>query len=160
MSKTGNQGSNLVLRHYKLDLMARFIEIESVNPKLEQERIENELGCSSSTLKRYRQDVFMLSPHKIPPNSSKRRQKFPNTSFVDETPCDHDLKTPQDLEIPQQTSKELKQPLQQLLSVQVKLAPLMNLLKKKKLKRKWKYGDWRIILKKIHNQVFRTKKWN
>ena len=41
--KTGNLNSNLIPRQYKLDLVASFIEIKSVNPKLRQNQIEREL---------------------------------------------------------------------------------------------------------------------
>ena len=33
ISQTGNLDSNLILRQYKFDLMARFMEIKSNNPK-------------------------------------------------------------------------------------------------------------------------------
>ena len=36
LSKTFSLDSYLILRQYKLDLMARFMEIKSMNPKLEQ----------------------------------------------------------------------------------------------------------------------------
>ena len=61
ISKTGNLDSNLVTRQYKLDLMPRFKEIKSMNPGLRQDQIAKEIGCSSSTLQRYRQDIKMLS---------------------------------------------------------------------------------------------------
>ena len=62
ISKTSSLDSNLILRQYKLNLMARFMEIKSVNPKLRHDQIAKELGCSGSILKRYRNDVNMLSP--------------------------------------------------------------------------------------------------
>ena len=34
ISKTGNLDANLISRQNKLDLMARFMEIKSVNPRL------------------------------------------------------------------------------------------------------------------------------
>ena len=43
---TGNLNSNLILRHYKRDLRAKFMEIKSVNPKLRKDQIAKELGCS------------------------------------------------------------------------------------------------------------------
>ena len=52
ISQTGNLDSNLITRQYKLDLMARFMEIKSINAKLRQDQIAKELGCSSSTLQR------------------------------------------------------------------------------------------------------------
>ena len=96
ISKTDDLDSNLILRQYKLDLMARFMEIKSVNPKLKQNQIAKELGCSSSILRRYRNDINMLSPYRIPPNiTNKRRQKISNTNLDDNSDCEHDLKRPQ-----------------------------------------------------------------
>ena len=95
ISKTGNLESNLILRQYKLELMARFMEIKFVNPKLRQDQIANELGCSTSTLQRYEQDINMPSPYRIPANSHKRRQKISNTSLDDNSHCEHDLKRAQ-----------------------------------------------------------------
>ena len=37
LSKAGNLDSNLTLRQYKLDLMAGFMEIKYVNPKLRRD---------------------------------------------------------------------------------------------------------------------------
>ena len=45
LSKTGSLDSNLMLRQYKIDLMARFVKIKSINPKLKQSEIARELGC-------------------------------------------------------------------------------------------------------------------
>ena len=92
--QTGNLDSNLITRQYKLDLMARFIEIKSLNSKLRQDQIAKELGCSSITLQRYRHDKYMFSPYRIPPNSHKRKQKILNRKH--------------DLERPQLTSDDLK----------------------------------------------------
>ena len=50
MSQTGNLGSNLILRQYKFDLMARFMELKSMNLILKQDRTVKDLGGSSSTL--------------------------------------------------------------------------------------------------------------
>ena len=77
-SQTGNLDSNLITRHCKLDLVARFMEIKSLNPRVRQNQIAKELGCSSSTFQRYRQDKNMLSPYRILPNSHKRKQKVSN----------------------------------------------------------------------------------
>ena len=60
ISKTGNLDSNLILRHYKLDLMARFMEIKFLNPKLRQDQVAKDLGSSSSTLQRYRIEINMF----------------------------------------------------------------------------------------------------
>ena len=80
ISKTGNLDSNSILRQSKLDLMARFMEIKSVNPKLRQGQSSQELGCSSSTSQCNRQDKNMLSTYGIPSNTNKIRQKNSNTS--------------------------------------------------------------------------------
>ena len=72
ISKTGSVDSTLILRQYKIDLVARFMEIKSVHPKLRQDQIAKELGCSSSILQLYRNDIKMLSPYGIPPNSNKK----------------------------------------------------------------------------------------
>ena len=58
--------------------MARFMEIKSMNPKLTQKEVAEELGYSTSRLKRYRRDINMLSPYRIPTKSCKRRQKISN----------------------------------------------------------------------------------
>ena len=76
ISKTGNLDPNLILHQLKLDLMARFMKIKSGNPKMKQKELAKELGYSSSTLQRYRQDIKMQSPHKL--NNPKRRQMTSN----------------------------------------------------------------------------------
>ena len=96
ISKTGSLDSILITRHYKLDLRARFMEIKSPNPKLKQSELAKELRCSSSTLQRYRQDINMLSPYRILPNSHKRKQKISNREH--------------DLDRPQLTSDDLAEP--------------------------------------------------
>ena len=70
--------------------------MKSVNAKVIQDQIAKDLGCSSSTLQRYRQDINMLSPYRIPPNSHKRKQYISNREH--------------DLERFQMTSIELKRP--------------------------------------------------
>ena len=44
-SKTSNFDSKLILRQNKLEFLARFMEIKSVNTKLKQGAIAKELGC-------------------------------------------------------------------------------------------------------------------
>ena len=56
LSKTGNLDANLILHQYKINLMSRFREVKSVNPKIKQSGIAKELGCSSSTLQGSRHD--------------------------------------------------------------------------------------------------------
>ena len=62
ISRTGNLDANLILLQHKLDLMARFMEMKSVNPKIKRKEIARELGYSSSTLQRYGQDIKKQSP--------------------------------------------------------------------------------------------------
>ena len=55
--------------------MADFMRMKIENPKLKQSQIANQLGYSTSTLQRYRNDIKMLSPHRINPNNTKKRTK-------------------------------------------------------------------------------------
>ena len=80
--------------------MADFMRVKYENPKLKQSEIANQLGLSSSTLQRYRNDIDMLSPYRINPN--KRTKKASNTSFDNNSHRDLDLKRPQ------MTSNDLK----------------------------------------------------
>ena len=88
------------MREYKLDKMAKFKEIKSINPKLKQSEIARELKISTSTLQRCRKEINMPSPYRIPPgNTNTRKQKTSNHT-------EHDLKmTSLDLKM---TSKDLK----------------------------------------------------
>ena len=94
ISQTGGLDSNLILQQYKVDLMARFMEMKFLNPRLRQDQVAKDLCCPSGTLQRHSQDISMLPPYRNPPNSNKRKQKISN--------CKHDLK------IPQMTSNDLK----------------------------------------------------
>ena len=62
ISGTGNLDSILISRQYELNLMADFMRMKYENPKLKQSEIANQLGYSTSTLQRYRNDINMLSP--------------------------------------------------------------------------------------------------
>ena len=72
MSKTGNLDSNLLSLQYKLNLMAKFMQINFENPKLKQSGIVNQLGYSSSTLQRYRSDMNLLSLYRIQLNITNK----------------------------------------------------------------------------------------
>ena len=96
ISQTGNLDSNLITRQYKLDLMARFMEIKSINPRLRKNEIAKKLRCSIGTLQRYRNDIILFSRYRIPPDNQKRKQKIADREH--------------DLERPQMSSKELKRP--------------------------------------------------
>ena len=58
-----------------------------MNPRLTQDQIAKELGCSSSTLQRYRQNINMPSTHRIPQIFTRSKQKNSNR--------EHDFKRPQ-----------------------------------------------------------------
>ena len=70
------------------------MEIKSDKPKLGQDQIAKEYGCLGSTLKRYRNDINMLSPYRISQNSHIIRQKVSNTNLDDNSNCERGLKTP------------------------------------------------------------------
>ena len=74
ISRTGNLDSILISRQYKLNLMADFMRIKYGNPKLKQSEIANQLGYSSYTLKRYRNDIDMLSPYENKPKNNPHRE--------------------------------------------------------------------------------------
>ena len=75
IQKTSNLDANLISRQYKLNLMADFMRVKYENPKLKQSEIANQLGMSSSTVQRYRNDINMLSPYRINSNNTKERSK-------------------------------------------------------------------------------------
>ena len=88
INKTANMNPNLLTKHYKLKLMNDFMHIKYQNPKMKQSEISNQLGLSSSTVQRYRNDINMLSPYRISPNNVKKRSK---KAKIDDT---YDLKRP------------------------------------------------------------------
>ena len=75
ISKTGNLDFNLISRQYKLKLLAKFMQIKFQNSKLKQSEIADQLGYSSSTLQRYRNDINMLSRYRIQPNITNKLKK-------------------------------------------------------------------------------------
>ena len=91
------------MRQYKLDKMAKFLEIKSNSPRLTQSEVANLLELSSSTIQRYRREIKMLSPYRIPPSSKTYltgKQKTSNTilddvkvTSNDVTMTSNDLKT-------------------------------------------------------------------
>ena len=103
IQKTSNLDANLISRQYKLNLMADFMRVKYENPKLKQSEIANQLGLSSSTLQRCRNDINVLSPYRINPNNTnKRTKKVKITIFDNGSLPNHDDKRPQ------MTSKDLK----------------------------------------------------
>ena len=93
ISRTGNLDPNLISRQYKIDLMCKFMCINFENPKMKQSEIANQLSYSTSTLKRYRNDINMLSHYRIHPNNTNKRiKKGKITNFDNNTQRDPDLK--------------------------------------------------------------------
>ena len=76
--------------------MADYMPVKYENPKLKQSEIENQLGLSSSTLQRYKNDINMLSPYRIQPNNTNKRiKKSKNTNFNNNSHHEPDVKRPQ-----------------------------------------------------------------
>ena len=69
--------------------MNDFMNIKYQNPKMTQSEVSSQLNMSSSTIKRYRNDINMLSPYRINPNNTKKRSK---KAKIDDN---SDLKRPQ-----------------------------------------------------------------
>ena len=53
MAGTGDLNADLIMRQYKLDKMAKFMEINSIIPKLKQSELAQKLQISTSMLQRY-----------------------------------------------------------------------------------------------------------
>ena len=91
--------------------MADFMRVKYEKPKMKQSETSNQLGYSTSTLQRYRNNNNILSPYRIhPKNTNKQRKKGKITKFDNNSHHDPDLKRPQmtsnDLKRPQSTSNE------------------------------------------------------
>ena len=96
IQKTSNLDANLISCQYKLNLMADFMRIKYENRKMRQSEIANQLGLSSSTLQRYRNEINMLSPYRISVNNTKKRSKKAlNTNFDDASRHEADVKRSQ-----------------------------------------------------------------
>ena len=96
IQKTSNLEANLISRQYKLNLMADFMKLKYENSRMRQSEIANQLGMSSSTLQRYRNDINMLSPYRISPNNTKKLPKKAKIGDIG------------DLKRPQMTSNDVK----------------------------------------------------
>ena len=75
INKNSAMDPNMLTKYYKLKLMNDFMNIKYQNPKMTQSEISSQLNMSSSTIKRYRNDINMLSPYRISPNNVKKRSK-------------------------------------------------------------------------------------
>ena len=87
---------NMLTKYYKLKLMNDFINIKYQNSKMTQSEIPSQLNMSSSTIKRYRNDINMLSPYRISANNVKKRSKKAKIDDIG------------DLKRPQMTPNDLK----------------------------------------------------
>ena len=103
IQKTSNLDANLISRQHKLSLLADFMRVKYENPKIKQSEIANQLGMSSSTIQRYRNDIKMVSPYGINPNNTKKTiKKRSNTNFDENSHHEAEVKRPQ------MTSNDLK----------------------------------------------------
>ena len=75
INKNSAMDPNMLTKYYKLKLMNDFMNIKYQNPKMTQSDISSQLNMSSSTIKRYRNDINMLSPYRNNPNNVKKRSK-------------------------------------------------------------------------------------
>ena len=75
INKNSTMDPNMLTKYYKLKLMNDFMNIKYQNPKMTQSDISSQLNMSPSTIKRYRNDIKMLSPYRISPNNVKKQQK-------------------------------------------------------------------------------------
>ena len=96
INKNSAMDPNMLTKYYKLKFMNDFMKIKYQNPKMTQSEISSQLNMSSSTIKRYRNDINMLSPYRINPNNVKKRPKKAKIDDID------------DLKRPQMTSNDLK----------------------------------------------------
>ena len=96
INKNSAMDPNMLTKYYKLKLMNAFMNINYQTPKMTQSEISSQLNMSSSTIKRYRNDLNMISPYRINPNIAKKRQKKVK---IDDNG---------DLKRPQLTSNDLK----------------------------------------------------
>ena len=96
INKNSTMDPNMLTKYYKLKLMNDFMNIKYQNPRMTQSEISSQLNMSSSTIKRYRNDINMLSPYRISPNNTKKR---PKKAKIDDIG---------DLKRPQMSSNDLK----------------------------------------------------
>ena len=75
INKNSAMDPNMLTKYYKLKLMNDFMNIKYQNPKMTQSEKSSQLNMSSSTIKRYQNDINMLSPYRISPNNVKKRSK-------------------------------------------------------------------------------------
>ena len=106
ISRTGNLDSYLISSQYKLNLMGDFMRVKYENLKMKQSEIANQLGYSTSTLQRYRNDIKMFSSYRIQANNTKKQRK--KTSNANSKTIYIATLNSKDLKRPQKTSNDLK----------------------------------------------------
>ena len=95
IQKTDDLNADLTMNQYKLDKMAKYLEIKSVNPRLKRSEIAKLWEFSFSTIQRYIRKINMLSPYRTPPLSKTnhtRKQKTPIRYLDDVKVTSTDLK--------------------------------------------------------------------
>ena len=100
INKNSTMDPNMLTKYYKLKLMNDFMNIKYQNPKMTQSEISSQLNMSPSTIKRYRNDINMLSPYRISPNNTKKRSKKAKIDDIG------DLKRPQMTSIDSETNSK------------------------------------------------------
>ena len=100
INKNSAMDPNMLTKYYKLKLMNDFMNIKYQNPKMTQSEISSQLNMSSSTIKRYRNDINMLSPYRINPNNVKKQSKKAKIDDIG------DLKRPQMTSIDSETNSK------------------------------------------------------
>ena len=73
--KNSTMDPNMLTKYYKLKIMNDFMNIKYQNPKMTQSQISSQLNMSPSTIKRYRNDINMISPYRNNPKNVKKQQK-------------------------------------------------------------------------------------
>ena len=82
INKNSAMDPNMLTKYYKLKLMNDFMNIKYQNPKMTQSEISSQLNMSSSTIKRYRNDINMISPYRICQNNVKDNKKRPKSIIM------------------------------------------------------------------------------
>ena len=75
INKNSAMDPNMLTKYYKLKLMNDFMNIKYQNPKMTQSEVSSQLNMSSSTIKRYRNDINMISPYRNNSKNIKKQQK-------------------------------------------------------------------------------------
>ena len=88
INRNSTMDANMLTKYYKLKLMNDFMNSKYQNPKLTQSEISSQLNMSSSTIKRYRNDINMISPYRINSNNVKKRSKKRLKSIIMMSPKD------------------------------------------------------------------------